>query len=388
MLSIEAKSFFKNISVSDDYSTNFNTLSTVSSKLGDLDVSDKVYEILLCCSNINSLVGSIVYSDFELIMRNGVSKLSDNKTFCNLINAYCVINNSYADIISSDDYYRFIDNIDVLSESDERFLFKLLNGGDIQIKKKVRDIIIICNLRLVRSIAHKYSLKNTKFKLDELMEEGNIALINAVDNFDVSTGNKFSTYAHNAIKMKIAVFCNHCTSHISFSYDFGEKMIVYMRIKNAYIKKNGVSPSYEYMKEKFRLTWRYEISDRSLDELFNLIEKCSLDAYSLSMPIVSNGGYYLEDIVPDDHEPFYEKLENNDLNGLFEKVFDELDLSDRNREIIYYLYGMNGYPKLGVKKIGKIVGVSYQRIQQISIKVLKRIDDSEGCRYILSGYHK
>ena len=288
----------------------------------------------------------------------------------------------------TNDYYRFIDNINVLSVSDEKLLFKLLYCNDEQIKKKARDIIITCNLRLVRSIAHAYSLKNARYNIDALMEEGNFALIKAVDNFNVSAGTKFSTYAYNAIRQRIIVFCSHDVSNISFSYNFGEKMIVYMKIKDDYIKRNGKSPSFEYMREKFRLRFKRRMSDKALSELFDLIEKCSLDVYSLSMPIGSKGGYYLEDIIPDYNEPFYEDLERKELPGLFEKVFDELDMSERNREVIYYLYGMNGYPKLVAKDIAKIFGFSHQRVQQIESSLKKRVNNNYKCKRILSGYHK
>lgn len=388
MFSIEAKDYLKSVSVSDDYSTNFNTLCTVSSKVEELNISDCIYMILLSYDNVNNLVGSIVSNNLELIMDKNLSQLSVNKVFCSFISSYCVINNNYFDIISSDDYYRFIDNIDVLSVNDEKLLFELLNSGDIKIKKKIRDIIIICNLRFVRSLAYSYSLKNTKFSFEELMEEGNLGLIKAIDSFDFTKGNKFSTYAHNAIKQKIVSFCNRGTSQISFSYDFSEKMILYMKIKKNYIKTYGKNPDSKYMKKQFRLNWRYNISDRALNELVDLIERCSLDTYSLSMPIVSNGDYYLEDIVPDDNVSFVEEFEKNELAILFKKVFEVIDLNEREREIINYRYGLNGYPLLTLDQIRSIFSVSYQRVQQIDKRILKKIRNNEKCRYILSGYYK
>jgi RNA polymerase primary sigma factor len=294
-----------------------------------------------------------------------------------------VINN----IISSNDY-RFIDNVDLLSINDEKLLFELLNSGDEKITKKVRNIIVICNLRFVRSLAYSYSLKNTKFPFDELMEEGIIGLIKAIDSFDFTKGNKFSTYAHNAIKQKIVSYCNRGTSQISFSYDFSEKKIIYMKIKKDYIRTYGKNPSDEYMKEQFRLNWRYRISDRALNELFDLIEKCSLDIYSLSMPIGTTDDYYLEDVVPDGDKPFVEKIEDNELRFLFKKVFDEINLNERERKIMNYRYGLNGYPVLTFEEIHSIFSVSYQRVQQIDKRVLEKIRNNEDCRYILSGYHK
>lgn len=388
MLSIDVKKYLQGVSVSEDYGTNFDTLSVFSSELERLNISDCIYRVLLSYSNINGLVGNIVDSKYEFILDKGVSSLSDNKVFCSLVNAYCVINNSFYDIIESNDYYRFIDNVDVLSTNDEKFLFNLLNSGDDLIKKKVRDIIVVCNLRFVRSFAHNYSLKNTKFPFDELMEEGIIGLIRAIDNFDISTGNKFSTYAHHAIKQRIISFCNRGTNQISLSYDFSEKMVVYMKIKKNYIKTYGKNPSVDYMKEQFRLKWRNKISDRALTELFGLIEQCSMDVYSLSMPIVSSGDYYLEDIVPDDSIAFYEELENNELSELFSKVFDEINLNDRERKILNYRYGLNGYPILTFDQIRTIFDITYQRVQQIDKRVLKKIRDNDECRYILSGYYK
>lgn len=387
MLSIDAKKYLKDISVSEDYSINFDTLCAVSLKMDELGISDNVYEILLGCSNINSLVGCIVNDKFDLIKSDGVSNLSSDKNFCNLVNAYCVVSNSFIGDMSANDY-RFIDHIDVLSVSDEKLLFKLMNSGDKNIKKKARDIIITCNLRLVRSFAVSYARRNERYSFDELMEEGIYALIRSVNKFDASTGNKFSTYAYNSIRQKLVTFCNRDNSPVSFSYDFGEKMIVYMKIKRDYIKETGVNPSYEYMKETFRLKWRYKISDKSLDELFSLIETCSMDVFSLSMPIGPKGDCYLENIVPDDCEPFYERIDCYDLPELFNKVFDELKFSERNREVIYYLYGMNGYPKLVEKDVAEIFGVSYQRVQQIDSKLKKRVIQNDKCKRLLAGYYK
>ena len=387
MLSIDAKKYLKGISVSEDYSANFNTLSAVSLKMDELGISDNVYEILLGCSNVNSLVGSIVNNQFDLIKSDGVSKLSSDKNFCNLVNAYCVVNNSFIGDMSTNDY-RFIDHINVLSVDDEKLLFKLMNSDDKNIKKKARDIIITCNLRLVRSFANSYARRNNRYSFEELMEEGNYALIKSVNKFDASTGNKFSTYAYNSIRQRLATFCNRDNSPVSFSYDFGEKMIVYMKIKRDYIKETGVNPSYEYMKETFRSKWRYKISDKSLDELFSLIETCSMDVFSLSMPIGSKGDCYLENIVPDDYEPFYERIDCYDLPELFNKVFDELKFSERNREVIYYLYGMKGYPRLVEKDVAEIFGVSYQRVQQIDSKLKKRVIQNDKCKRLLAGYYK
>ena len=113
-----------------------------------------------------------------------------------------------------------------------------------------------------------------------------------------------------------------------------------------------------------------------------------MDVLSLSMPIVSNGDYYLEDIVPDDSTAFYEELESNDLPLLFKEVFEEVKLDDRERMIINYRYGLDGYPILTLDQIRTIFGITYQRVQQIDKNVLKKIKKNEKCRYILSGYYK
>lgn len=63
-------------------------------------------------------------------------------------------------------------------------------------------------------------------------------------------------------------------------------------------------------------------------------------------------------------------------------------MSDRDKEIIYYKYGLNGYPELTLEKIGSIVGVTYQRVRQIEKRVLKTIRNNSDCVYMLSGYHK
>lgn len=388
MLSVRVQNYLESVEVFEDYGANLNTLCTICDVLDDLNVSNGFFTILLKYNNINKLVGNIVFNNLEEIMDEGSSILSNNKIFRGLIDSYCLVNNSFFDVKVPSDYYRFIDNINVLSLEQEEELFGLLHSSNKRISDRAKDIIVFCNLRLVRSIAYRYAKNSSVFSFDDLMEEGNKCLIEAIWNFDMSRDNKFSTFAHKSISLKLNTFCCSKTKSISYSYDFLEKMRIYLKIKREYIKINGEVPSLDYMKSQMREKLRNNPSDEVLDELIRRIEVHSLEVLSLSSPVSQNEGFYLEDTLPDDNVSFDVKLDDNELPEIFERVFEQIGLSDRDKEIIYYKYGLNGYPELTLEKIGSIVGVTYQRVRQIEKRVLKTIRNNSDCVYMLSGYHK
>ncbi len=388
MLSINVQNYLKNITFSDDYSTNFNTLCTISEKLCDIDY-DTCLNILSEYNNINNIVSSVVNNNYEVIKNHKILDLYNNKVFLNFIDAYFNNTDSYFDTsdLSNNKYYRFVDNIDILSSEEEKALFALLSNPDPNICKSARDRLILCNLRLVRSIAWKYS-KNSRLSFEDLMEEGIAGLFKAIDNFDISKENKFSTYAIWWINQKINMANKLQTSNVKFSAAFREKMRTYLNIKRNYIKENGEAPTLQYMKKKMYERLRFKVSDKSLEELIALIERYSVDTISLSSLVGTNEGFYLEDIIPDDYVTFDIKLEEKELIDIIKNIFEIANLSDRDKEIISYRFGLNGYPRLTYEKLGKKFGVTHQRVRIIEKRILRMIRDNQACMNLLSGYHK
>ena len=290
------------------------------------------------------------------------------------------------DVVLHDNFYKYIDSIKVLSSEQEKKLFTLLHSDNKIISKCAKDKIIICNLKLIRSIVYKYS-KNSILSFSDLMQEGILGLSKAIAYFDISTDNKFSTYAYAWIEQSIIEACRKPSDGIKFSTCFLDRKREYLKIKCDYIEKNGSVPSFQYMKQQMCRILKVKLSDKELSNLINMIEKYSLESVSLSSPIGLNSDYYLEDILPDDNSFMYEKLEKQELSDIIEKIIDKICVDDIEKYIVYYRFELNGFPKLTYEQIGKRFDISRQKVKKIEEKVLNRIKTKSYCKKMLLGYY-
>lgn len=385
MLSLDVQNYLKSFSISDDYNINFKSLCIISQALSDLNIHDGFYDILFRYCNINGLVRDVVFNNYEIVKNKQCSSLFNNEVFFGFIDAYRVINYNYFYDVSSGDY-SFIDDISVLSSNDEKDLFNLLNSSDV-LKKSIHDTIFVCNLKLVRSIAFQYK-KYCKLSIEELIDEGSLGLIRAISDFNVSKDHKFSTYATSWILQAIMSARDSQLNDVYYSNDFISRCKLYKKLKREYIIKYEKEPSRDYMKQAIHENLKVNLSDDKLDELIDLIELSFLDFVSLSSPINNTDEIYYSDIIVDNDVSVEEQVENKELSHIYDKIFNEIGLDDREKTIIYCLFGLNGFLNLTQQEIGYCFGITHQRVQQIRKRVLKMIRKNDKCLKMLSGYHK
>ena len=262
-------------------------------------------------------------------------------------------------------YMSEIRNYSVLTKEEEIDLFKRLESGDLS----ARDELIKHNLRLVVSVAGRIVIK--KEDMLDIIEEGNLGLMKAIDKFDYRKGCKFSTYAYYWIRQNIENTMPDRLSSMKIPFYFYTLNESIKRYKSDYYKENGKMPSKEETCSLFELT----------EEKYNNFLNYSYNFVSLSSPVNNDLDSYskanseLGDFIPDlDNLFFEEKIFGEYLVKDIRKVFDILN--ENEKKVILLRYGFYGEPKT-LAEIGKILGFTHERIRQIEVKAIRKIRGSK-----------
>lgn len=251
-------------------------------------------------------------------------------------------------------YLKEIGQYDILSKDEEKRLLLEAKSGDEEAKNK----IIVSNLRLVVNIAKSFINKGLGFI--DLISEGNIGLINAIDKFDIEKGFRFSTYAVWWIRQSIsrAVIDKGREIRIpSYKYDILSKI-------NFFISK--------YLSEYQKYPNVDEISNE-LDINKEKIEKVLIEFQDLISLNASIGNeIILEDVISNSDR---DQTEDEIIDDMIrEKVKDKLNsLKEREKDIVSLRYGINGDGPKTLEEVGQIYGVTRERVRQIEKRALKKL---------------
>ncbi|MDD3374824.1 MAG: sigma-70 family RNA polymerase sigma factor [Candidatus Omnitrophica bacterium] len=253
-------------------------------------------------------------------------------------------------------YFKDVRHIPLLTAEEEIDLSRKLLSGD----KQAREQMIKSNLRLVISIAKRYM--NLGIPLSDLIEEGNIGLMRAVEKFDPEKGFRFSTYAAWWIKQSV-----------SRSIVDQGKMIripVYMNEELAKYKK-AVEKLTHKLKRKPRVAEIAKTMQLGVDRVRE-IRQCVTKMSSLDAPIGEEGEGQFKDVVEDTTlEAPHEELEGF-LNK--ERTLDLLSMmDDREREVLDLRFGITDGEKRTLAEIAKRLGVSRERIRQLEVGAIKKL---------------
>ncbi len=253
-------------------------------------------------------------------------------------------------------YLKDIRHIPLLTPKGEYDLAKLVRKGN----KDARDKMIRSNLRLVISIAKRYN--NLGIPLSDLIEEGNIGLMRAVDKFDHRKGFRFSTYAAWWIKQSISRSIIDQGKMIRIPVYMNEEILKCKKVTEALTHKLKRKPTVSEVAK------RLNIGIQKVREFGKWITKMS----SLDAPIGEEGEGQVKDVIEDESM----MAPDEELEGFFnkERTDDLLKLmSERERKIIDLRFGITDGNAHTLAEIAKKMGVSRERIRQVESAALKKL---------------
>lgn len=274
---------------------------------------DDIFSKKLSDEEINNLYSLLEKEHIEII--TGVDESSEFSA---------LEDNSIQITDSTKEYLNEIGKIKLLSPEEEFVLFKKAEKGDEKAKKK----LIESNLRLVVSIAKKYARGNLSFL--DLIQEGNIGLMKAVEKFDVSKGYKFSTYATWWIRQTITRSIVDKTKIIRLPVHYSELINKYKRYNKLYEQKYNKEPSKAEISSYLNIT---------VDQVEDII-KHTMDVISLDKKLGDDESCTISELIPDENAFIEGNVEDKMLSKNFEDLLKEVVYkkeNDRRDEVIISL---------------------------------------------------
>ncbi len=265
-------------------------------------------------------------------------------------------------------YFMDFQNIRKLTSEEKKELLKRVKQGD----KEARNLLVNANLRLVVFVASQFM--NYNYDFDDLIQEGNIGLMKAVEKFDIEKGYQFSTYAVWWIWTYMQKWVHSQIQPASFSYDALEKLNKLKLQYDQLMVSLGRTPTKE------ELAQQTNISMGRLEQLYKY-----LDAPTVSLnytdtedkePLIES----LEDLSA--LEEFDEYIEQQDLASFLETIYETMP--ERWAQVLREYYPMDGSLPKSLKDIGKEIGITREAVRQMKEKGLRKLRETEALKEYLS----
>ena len=253
-------------------------------------------------------------------------------------------------------YLKEIGKVPLLSAEEEVELAKRMESGDEYAKKKLCE----ANLRLVVSIAKKYVGRGMLFL--DLIQEGNLGLIKAVDKFDYTKGYKFSTYATWWIRQAITRSIADQARTIRIPVHMVETINKLIRVQRQLLQENGREPTPDEIAEEMGITV----------EKVREIHKIAQEPVSLETPIGEEEDSHLGDFIQDDNVPV--PADAAAFTLLREQLKEVLGtLTEREQKVLRLRFGLDDGRARTLEEVGKEFNVTRERIRQIEAKALRKL---------------
>ncbi len=255
-------------------------------------------------------------------------------------------------------YFNELGKSKLLTADEEKIYGKRVLKGD----EEARRIMIESNLRLVVKISRRYL--NRGLPLLDLIEEGNLGLIRAVEKFDPDRGFRFSTYATWWIRQTIERAIMNQTRTIRLPIHVVKEMNVYIKAQRLLTQTLDHEPTAEDIAEYL------DKPVKTVSKMLKLNERVS----SVDVPMGKENDKPLVDSISDDdrHSPEEQLQEDNIKENITEWVYQ---LADKQREVICRRYGLCGYENSTLEQVAQELGVTRERVRQIQMDGLKRLKE-------------
>tara|TARA_R110001599_G_scaffold65838_2_gene185809 strand:- start:60564 stop:61625 length:1062 start_codon:yes stop_codon:yes gene_type:complete len=244
----------------------------------------------------------------------------------------------------------------LLTADEEKYFSRLALKGDDSARRRM----IESNLRLVVKISRRYI--NRGLTLLDLIEEGNLGLIRAVEKFDPERGFRFSTYATWWIRQTIERGIMNQTRTIRLPIHVVKELNVYLRAARELTQKLDHEPSAEEIADML------DRPAADVKRLLGLNERVT----SMDTPVGPESDRSVVDTIADTHESDPSKLlQDSDIK---ESIADWLDeLSEKQREVLSRRFGLRGYESSTLEEVGREIGLTRERVRQIQVEALRRL---------------
>ena len=253
-------------------------------------------------------------------------------------------------------YLREIGRVPLLSAEDEVELAKRYEKGE----KKPKDKLTESNLRLVVSIAKKYIGRG--LSLLDLIQEGNQGLIRAVEKYDWRKGFKFSTYATWWIRQAITRAIADQARTIRIPVHMVETINKLYRTSRRLMQELGREPTPEEIGDEL------ELDAERVREIFKIAQEVT----SLETPVGDDQESFLGDFIPDESQLSpVDQASKQLLKDHLDEVLSTL--SDREARVLKLRFGLEGNKQMTLEEVGKVFGVTRERIRQIEAKALRKL---------------
>ncbi|MCD7771908.1 MAG: RNA polymerase sigma factor RpoD [Oscillospiraceae bacterium] len=267
---------------------------------------------------------------------------------------------SLAEGIAIDDpvkiYLKEIGRVPLLTSEEEIELAQRIQQGDKEAKKRLAE----ANLRLVVSIAKRYGGRGMSFL--DLIQEGNLGLIKAVEKFDYTKGFKFSTYATWWIRQSITRAIADQARTIRVPVHMVETITKVKKASSTLLHQNGRDPTAEEIAEEL---------DMPVDKVREIM-RIAQDPVSLETPIGEEEDSHLGDFIPDDNAP--EPTEAASQVLLKEQINQVLGtLTEREEKVLRLRFGLEDGRSRTLEEVGQMFNVTRERIRQIEAKALRKL---------------
>ena len=256
-------------------------------------------------------------------------------------------------------YLNNISKFRILTKEEEKALFEKAKNGD----SKAREEIINCNLRLVVAIAKKYQAQH--LQLMDLIQEGNLGLIEAYNKYDVSMGYKFSTYATWWIKQNIGNAISNKNDMIRKPVYLKESIAKMKKVARQIEMQSGNSASVEEIANAMK------ISKKTVENMQQVINNSQV--ISIETPLNNETNDTLQDFIADDESETQEEIVSKKDSTRFILNIIDKTLTPREKDVILMRMGFVSGEEETLQAIGDKLGLTRERVRQLESQALKKL---------------
>ena len=322
-------------------------------RLTTKEISDALEELDYDVEQVDKLYDTFEAYNIEIVEDDGGESIApaSNEELESVLSA---------DGISIDDpvkvYLKEIGRVPLLSAEEEVELAIRMSEGDVAAKKRLSE----ANLRLVVSIAKRYVGRGMQFL--DLIQEGNLGLIKAVEKFDHTKGFKFSTYATWWIRQAITRAIADQARTIRIPVHMVETINKVKKVNSQLLHENGHEPTNEQIAEKL------EMPVEKVREIMRVAQ----EPVSLETPIGEEEDSHLGDFIPDEDAPAPSDVASHTM--LKEQLAEVLStLTPREEKVLRLRFGLEDGRSHTLEEVGKEFNVTRERIRQIEAKALRKL---------------